>query len=114
MGVIGTALHYAVFVFLIMVLNSAPATAAMAGATCGAVFNYWFNRRFTFRSDRSHKEALPRFLLIAGVGVALNGAIVKVLTIATFNYFISQVGATLTIFILNFFLSKLWIFRQSQ
>jgi len=113
-GAIGTALHYAILVILVTGLNSDPAIGAMAGATAGAAFNYWLNHRFTFRSERPHKEALPRFLLMAGVGVLLNGAIVKALTLATFNYLLSQVVATLTILILNFFLSKLWIFRQSR
>ncbi len=81
---------------------------------CGAAFNYWMNHRYTFRSDRPHKEALPRFVLMAGIGVMLNGAIVKALTMATVNYLVSQVAATLMILILNFFLSKLWIFSQSR
>jgi putative flippase GtrA len=113
-GAIGTVLHYAILVFFVTVLNSDPAIGAMAGATAGAAFNYWLNHRFTFRSERPHKEALPRFLLIASVGVLLSGAIVKALTLATFNYMLSQVVATLTILILNFFLSKLWIFSQSR
>lgn len=114
MGAIGTALHYGVLIFIVSVVNSDPAIGAMAGAACGAAFNYSLNYRFTFRSKRPHNEALPRFLLMAGIGVLLNGAIVKVLTMATVNYLVSQVGATLTILILNFFLSKLWIFRQTQ
>jgi putative flippase GtrA len=113
-GAFGTALHYAVLVFFVSLLNCDPAVGAMAGAACGAAFNYLLNRCFTFRSDRPHTEALPRFVLLAGIGVLLNGVIVKGLTMVTVNYLASQVAATLTIFILNFFLSKLWIFRQSQ
>ncbi len=86
----------------------------MAGATVGAAFNYWLNHRFTFHSERPHKEALPRFFLMAGLGVVLNGVIVKGLTLATINYLVSQVGATLIILFVNFFLSKLWVFRRSR
>jgi len=110
----GTALHYTILIFLVMVLDSDPAIGAMTGATCGAAFNYWLSHRFTFCSDRPHREALPRFVLMAGIGVLLNGAIVKMLTMATFNYLLSQVGATLLIFVLNYYLSKLWIFSQSR
>lgn len=113
-GVIGTALHYAVLIVLVSGLDGDPALGAMAGATCGAAFNYWLNHRFTFRSDRPHREALPRFLLMAGIGISLNGMIVKALTLAGVNYLLSQVGATLIILIMNFFLSRLWIFRQSR
>lgn len=110
----GTALHYAVLILLVTGFDCDPAMGAMAGATCGAAFNYWLNHRFTFRSDRPHREALPRFLLMAGMGILLNGIIVKVLTLATVNFLVSQVGATLIILIMNFFLSKVWIFRQSR
>lgn len=112
-GAIGTALHYAILILLVAVLDCDPAIGAMAGATCGAAFNYWLNHRFTFHSERPHREALPRFFLMAGIGILLNGFIVKVLTMATVNYLASQVGATLIILVMNFFLSKLWIFRQS-
>lgn len=113
-GALGTALHYGVLVFLVTALDIPPATGAMTGATFGAAFNYLLNHRFTFRSNRPHKESLPRFIVMAGVGVVLNGAIVKTLTIAGINYLVSQVGATLTILVLNFFLSKFWIFRQTR
>lgn len=110
-GAFGTALHYAILFFLVAALDRDPAIAAMAGATAGAAFNYWLNRRLTFRSMRPHKEALPRFLLIAGLGVVLNGAIVKALTLTALHYLPSQFAATLIILVFNFLLSKLWIFK---
>lgn len=88
--------------------------SAMAGATCGAALIYCLNYRFTFHTGRPHVEALPRFVVMAVIGVFLNGLIVKILTLASINYLISQMGATLVILILNFFLSKLWIFKQSS
>lgn len=113
-GAIGTALHYAVLMFLVSVLGIDPAIGAMVGAMFGAACNYWLNHRFTFRSDRRHGDALPRFILMAAIGVLLNGAMVKALTMQSINYLVSQVGATLLILVMNFFLSKLWIFRQSR
>ena len=113
-GAIGTALHYTILVILVSGQEIDPAMGAMVGATGGAAFNYWLNHRFTFRSDRLHQEALPRFILLAGIGILLNGIIVKLLTLASVNYLVSQIGATLLILILNFFLSKLWIFGQGR
>lgn len=113
-GALGTALHYAVLILLVSGLSFDPAIGAMAGATCGAAFNYWLNHRFTFRSNRPHREALPRFVLMAVVGILLNGMIVKALTLASVNYLVSQVAATLIILMMNFFLSKLWIFRHDR
>ena len=113
-GAIGTALHYAVLIFSVSLLHNDPAIGAMAGATCGAICNYLLNRHFIFRSDRPHVEAVPRFLLMAGLGVFLNGLIVKALTLMSLHYLLSQAIATLTILIINFILSKLWIFRKVQ
>lgn len=111
-GALGTALHYGVLIFLVTALERSPATGAMTGATFGAAFNYWLNHRYVFHSDRPHRESLPRFIIMAVIGIVLNGVIVKTLTVANINYLVSQVSATLIILVLNFFLSKLWIFRQ--
>ena len=111
-GAIGTAFHYALLVCVVSGFGLDPYVGAMVGATGGALSNYWLNHRFTFCSDRAHKEALPRFLLMAGIGILLNGIIVKTLTLVEIHYLISQMVATLTIFVLNFLVSKLWIFRK--
>jgi len=113
-GAIGTALHYAVLIILVTILGIDPAMSAMVGATFGAVLIYCLNYRFTFHTGRPHVEALPRFIAMAVIGVFLNGLIVKTLTLATINYLIGQMVATVVILILNFFLSKLWIFKQSR
>ena len=113
-GAAGTALHYVVLVLLVTGLDRDPAVGAVLGATCGAAFNYWLNHRFTFRSDRSHAQAVPRFISMAAAGIVLNGMIVKALTLAGVHYLLSQAIATPIILVLNFFLSKLWIFRRIQ
>jgi len=113
-GAVGTALHYVVLLTLVSGFGVAPPIGAMAGATCGAACNYGLNHRFTFQSDRRHRSALPRFVLMALVGILLNGIIVKTLTMQTINYLVSQVVATLLILALNFLVSKLWIFNQSR
>lgn len=113
-GAIGTALHYAVLILWVAGLGNDPALGAMVGASCGAVCNYLLNHRYTFRSDRPHKEALPRFLFMASIGILLNGVIVKALTLVAVDYLLSQVGATLIILVMNFLLSKLWIFKRSR
>lgn len=113
-GASGTALHYAILIFFVSALDSDPALGAMVGATFGAVCNYWLNYRFTFCSNRPHFEAMPRFIVMAGVGIFFNGMIVKALTLASIYYLLSQLIATLTILIMNFLLSKLWIFRKNR
>lgn len=110
-GGTGTGLHYLVLVTLVTLLHMQPGYAAGIGAVAGACANYVLNRRFTFGSHRPHRETLPRFALMAAVGAVLNGALVGVLVTAGLHFLLAQAIATLVILILNFIVSKLWIFR---
>jgi putative flippase GtrA len=113
-GMAGTALHYLVLIGLVSGLAWDPAKAAVMGASVGAISNYWLNHRYSFESHRHHREALPRFLLMAGLGVLLNGVIVKALTWAGTHYFIAQIVATTAVLGLNFFVSRKWIFIKEK
>jgi putative flippase GtrA len=109
-GIAGTALHYLLLIALVSGLGQPEALGAMVGAAAGALCNYQLNRRYSFNSTRRHREALPRFLAMAAVGTVLNGAIVGLLSNAGWHYLLAQVAATLLILILNFFVSKTWVF----
>lgn len=71
-GACGTGLHYLVMAALMLALGLAPIAASTGGALCGAAVNYGLNYRFTFRSQQRHRRALPRFALVAALGVGLN------------------------------------------
>lgn len=110
-GGTGTALHYLVFVLAVAVVSVPPGYAAFIGAGVGAIANYVLNRRFTFDSRRPHRETLPRFALMAAVGAVLNGVVVGMLSMAGLHFLLAQAIATVCILILNFVVSKTWIFR---
>jgi putative flippase GtrA len=112
MGALGTGVHYAILIVLVSFFNQSATLSAMIGATAGALTNYFLNYHFTFASDRRHREALPRFLTMAALGVVMNGLIVAALTSYTVNYLVAQVVATLVILGVNFMVSRLWIFRK--
>lgn len=113
-GAVGTLLHYAVMFALVNGGHVAPEWASMAGAACGAACNYFLNRRFSFRSDRSHAQAAPRFLVMVVFSILANGAIVKVLFGLGLNYMVAQLFATIFVLGLNFFICKLWIFTKAN
>lgn len=71
-GACGTGLHYLVMWGLIRTVGAAPVAASTIGACCGAAANYGLNYRFTFRSQRGHQHAAPRFFLVAAFGLGLN------------------------------------------
>jgi putative flippase GtrA len=113
MGAMGTAAHYALLFFLVTSLGVHPVPASVAGAVLGAVINYILNYRFTFRSDRKHKEALPRFLAIAATGLALNTILMWLLVEPLhMHYLIAQLIATGCVLIWNYFGNRHWTFAK--
>jgi putative flippase GtrA len=110
-GGTGTALHYLVLIALVALQHMKPGYAAGVGAVMGAIANYWLNRRFTFDTQRPHRETLPLFALMALVGALLNGFLVAKLSSAGVYFLLAQAIATVVILIINFIVSKTWIFR---
>ena len=49
--------------------------ASTASFLADAIINYGLNYRFTFRSNKPHRETAFKFLAIALTGMVLNGAI---------------------------------------
>jgi putative flippase GtrA len=113
-GAAGTTVHYIVLILMVTGLAVGPAEAAMMGATCGAISNYFLNQRYSFNRSRSHREAAPRFFLMVATGIILNGGAVHILTLANINYLVAQVIATIGILLFNFFVCKTWIFIKTN
>ncbi|MBT9501038.1 MAG: GtrA family protein [Burkholderiaceae bacterium] len=113
-GAFGTLCHYALLYALVSVFDFAPGLSAGAGAALGAAVNYTLNRRFTFASKRSHREAIPRFLILAATGVLLNGVIVGQLSLMGTHYMIAQFVATILILVINFSASRIWVFQPPR
>lgn len=113
-GALGTACHYLVLLALSAGAGVAPGPAAAYGALVGAVVNYWLNRNLIFRSERRHAEALPRFAAMALFGALLNGLIVGALARLGLHFMAAQVCATLLVLVLNYVMSKKWIFPSQE
>lgn len=112
-GAVGTAAHYALLILLVSQAAIHPVSASVAGAILGAVINYALNYRFTFRSSRRHHEALPRFLAIAAVGLALNAALMWLLVEPLgLHYLIAQIIATGCVLLWNYLGNRHWTFAK--
>jgi putative flippase GtrA len=111
-GGVATAVQYAVLLTLVEWLGVPAPWAAGLGALCGAALGYLGNRHFTFQgSAASHGQAVPRFLLVALAGAALNGLIVWLGTQALgWHYLAAQVLATLVVLGLGYRLNRSWTF----
>ena len=109
-----TVVHYAVLLTLVELAGMPAAPSAALGALCGAVAAYAINRSVTFTSSTaSHQQALPRFMLIAAAGAALNGALVwGGVHWLGWHYLVAQALATVLVLGLTFRLNRSWTFAR--
>ena len=93
--------------------------AAVIGVLCGAVFNYFILEHWAFQGEKAG-SALARPLRFAGallVTMAVRGATVwgldAALPVGTPPIVILGGGVAVS-FILNFILSRYWVFRRAE
>ncbi len=110
-GALATLVHYLVLVALVGRAGVQPALATVIGATCGTAAAYAGNGRFTFGSRVPHRQALPRFGLVAAGGAIANGAIVWFGTeLLHLHYLVPQIFATAVVLAGGFALNRSWTF----
>ena len=112
-GAIGTIGHYTTLIVLVQFWAVDPVFASSFGFVVGAIINYILNYHFTFQSDKRHREALTKFLIVATIGAGINGLIMYIGVENTrINYLIVQIFATLVVLLWNFAVNKLWTFAH--
>jgi putative flippase GtrA len=112
-GGLATVAHYVILVLLVELAGLSAVAASAAGYVAGAALNYWLNYHLTFRSQREHVDAAPRFLLIALIGLAINSCIVAIGTrLIGFNYLAVQLAATAIVLFWNFAANSAWTFSR--
>ncbi len=89
-----------------------PPPASALGAVLGALVAYIGNRQYTFKSQRLHSVALPRFLLTAVISAGLNALLVWAGLVLGWHYYAAQAVATCIIFMLAFQINRAWTFKQ--
>lgn len=114
-GAAGTTVQYLVLVALVSMHALEAVAASCVGAVAGAIVNYCLNYRFTFRATHAHRKAAPRFFLVAGAGLGLNGALMSVLTHwARLPWWLAQCATTACVLVLTYTASSIWTFRPRQ
>lgn len=111
-GVIGTLCHYAALVALVQAGIAGPVAATTAGFVIGALVNYALNCRYTFTGMKPHREALPRFLLVAAAGAAFNAMLMHAGVAYTGAHYLAvQLFATAMVLVWNFLANRYWTFQ---
>ena len=69
-GVLAAIGHYGTLIGLVELAGAGPVPGALAGYLVGGAISYVANRRWTFDSDATHREAVAKFTLVGSVFVA--------------------------------------------
>ncbi len=110
-GVVATAVHYALLGALVEGAAWAPGPAAFCGAVLGAVVAYLGNRHLTFtRSSATHARAAPRFAVVAALGSVGNGLLVGAGAELGLHYLLAQVLATVVVMAVTYHANRWWTF----
>lgn len=110
-GGCATLLQYGLLVLQVQ-LAGMPAVAASAACyAASTLFNYAANHRLTFRSRRAHHSALPRFLLVAALGLGINTLVMWFAhEHGGRHYLVAQLLATAASLCWNFLACRHWAF----
>lgn len=115
LGGIGTAAHYAVLIGLVQFGFAGPVLGTTAGFLVGAFVNYQFSRHVVFRSSKPHGEAMTKFLLVAGIGMVLNAALMALLThVLAAPYLPAQILVTGLLVLWHYGGNAIWTFREKR
>lgn len=110
-GVVAAIAHYGTLIAMVEHGGVAPVPASLVAFIAGGIASYALNRRFTFASRRRHRQAVPRFVAVAGGGFLLTGAFMYGLVIMLrLPYLPAQIATTGAVLVWTFLLNRRWTF----
>ena len=106
--------HYGLLVALVELFAAPAVPASAAGFVVGGIISYLLNYRFVFNSTGEHLPTAGKFLAVATTGLALNSAIMWVLTHwFPVHYLLAQVAATGTVMLWSYGANRFWTFGSA-
>lgn len=112
-GLAATVTTYAVLITAVEGFQVNAVSASVVGYAMGIVVNYVLNRRYTFGSTQKHRTAIPKFLVVMGIGMALNAAIMYAgINWIEMNYLVAQLAAVAVVLTWSFTINRFWTFAD--
>lgn len=110
-GGFATAAHVGVFVALVEWLDVRAVIAAGVAFVVALLVSYGMNYHWTFSASGPHRVMLPRFVMVAVLGLLLNlGITYVVVDIAGYWYGYALMVVVSVVPLMTFVFSKLWVF----
>lgn len=111
-GGFATGVQYALMALLVWLADCPLVLASGIGFAVSAVANYLLNARLTFRSKESHAKTLPRFIVTAVLGLAINSMLLAFLVSLGLHPALAQLLTTLGVLLWNYTINALWTFKN--
>lgn len=113
-GVLATATHYAVALFSHEYLSISLYLANLAGYLCAVTVSYHGHGKITFQHAMG-RAVFIRFTVMSVTIILVSEVILVVLErYAETSHRLALLAVVLSIPVLSFFLSKLWVFRHAK
>jgi putative flippase GtrA len=111
-GLLSALTHLGSLILLVEVTGLRPVIASTIGFILSIAVSFTLQHRWVFPNAMRATTTLPRFLVVAAVGLALNTVILTVGTEwFTAYYVVVQMVAFVVIPVSNYLLNGLWTFR---
>jgi putative flippase GtrA len=112
-GLASAGAHVGVLTLLVELAGVRPVVASALWFVVSVLVSYALQHRWVFVSTVPNRRAFPRFLVVTGVGFALNTSIMWIGTeILEVNYLLTQAVALVAIPVSNYTLNSYWTFRS--
>lgn len=114
-GGVATAVHVSVFTSLVEWFALRPLLAATPAFIAALFFSYGINYHWTFSASAPHQIMLPRFVVVALLGLSLN-LIITYLVVDIGHYWYGYALLLIVLFVplVTFLLSKFWVFNEQD
>ncbi len=122
-GLSSTLVDFAILSAIKYFLGWPTILANLISYSCGTINSYNLSRHWVYADAKGNRSLrqLFRFISINVVGLILNMVLVLLLEIpferllssAAYAYIPAKIGATLIVFLWNFFANRCWTFNQS-
>ena len=111
-GGFATGVQYGLFAVFVGIFGVHPVVGSATAFALSALLNYQLNHGITFGGSARHSTALPRFIVVALVGLVLNTSIMALCYLVVgVHYLVSQLVASAAVFLWSYMGNRLWSFR---
>jgi putative flippase GtrA len=110
-GGLATAVHVSVFVTVVEWLGVRAVVAAGVAFVVALLVSYGMNYHWTFSASGPHRVMLPRFVMVAVLGLSMNlGITYAVVDMAGYWYGYALMLIVLIVPLMTFIFSQRWVF----